>query len=79
MRCRLSPMGPPRAGAHEVKRDQPVELLCRVRVTEAETERTGCSRLASLRNLSVLDRSPAPPLRGHPGSVNMRGLLQYID
>lgn len=68
----------PRAGFDEAKRDQPVELFRRAGVTEAETARTGCSRNASLRYLSVLDRSLAPPLRGHPGSMNMRGPLHRL-
>jgi hypothetical protein len=34
-------MGSHVLGAHEVKRDQPVKLFRRERVTEAETEATG--------------------------------------
>jgi hypothetical protein len=58
------PHGLPRVGAHEAKRDQPVELFRKERVTKAETESDRlCSRARRASYLSVLEQSSAPQAR----------------
>lgn len=58
------PHGLPRVGAHEAKRDQPVELFRKERVRKAETESDRlCSRARRASYLSVLEQSSAPQAR----------------